>query len=454
MCRRGISARLRWAPIVGVVAWLTALPAPALAHGLGGRSDLPVPLSYFVAGALSVLVITFVALIRLWPQPRLQQPPPLRPIRLPGWRLISSVLRWLGVTGLTVVVLAGLFGADNSVRNAAPVLMWVGLWLIVPFASAAVGDLYRLMNPWDSLVRWAGRSTPVRAWPAALGLWPALALFLGFVWMELIYPRSADPGTVAGAALVFGLLLVTAADRWEGGLEGLDPFRTYNGLVSALAPFDLDRARGLRWRGWLRALPILPHRPGLTAFVIAMIATVTYDGLSATTWYDRTFGSFGVSIAGSSLLLLATGGSVGLTYAGACWAAARQAGGEWTTTSVAQRFAHTLVPIAFAYAFAHYFTLVIFEGQLILSTISDPLGRGWNLLGTAGRSVDFTVLSPYAIWWMQVATIVVGHVAGVVLAHDRALFDFPGARAVRSQYLMLALMILLTALGLVILATT
>jgi hypothetical protein len=121
---------------------------------------------------------------------------------------------------------------------------------------------------------------------------------------------------------------------------------------------------------------------------------------------------------------------------------------------VASRFAHTLVPIAFAYAFAHYFTLIVFEGQLVLSSLSDPLGRGWNLLGWADRSVDFSVLSPYAIWWIQVAVIVAGHMGGVLLAHDRALYDFPGVGGGRSQYVMLLLMVVLTGLGLVILAVS
>lgn len=451
MCRRMVMRRFGPAGLVAALLLVIAVPSPALAHGLGGRTDLPVPLGYAVAGALSVLIVTFVALVRLWPQPRMQESPVLRPIRFPAWRRLAAALRWLGIFVLVVLVTTGLFGADNSVRNPAPVLMWVGFWLLVPFASAAVGDLYRLMNPWDLLAK-AG--PPRRMWPRSLGVWPAVILFVAFVWVELIYPRAADPVAVAAIVLIFGLLMVLSADRWEGGLDGFDPFRTYNGLVSAIAPIQLSPEASPQWRGWLRALPLLPARPGLTAFVVTMIATVTYDGLSATAWYDRTFGSFGGSLAGSSLLLLATVGLLGLAYTVACWAAARQASGQWTTSTVAQRFAHTLVPIGFAYAFAHYFTLVVFEGQLLVSTLSDPFGRGWNLLGTTGRSVDFTLLSPNAIWWVQMAVIVLGHVAGVVLAHDRALSDFSGVTAVRSQYVMLVLMVLLTALGLVILSAS
>ncbi len=72
------------------------------------------------------------------------------------------------------------------------------------------------------------------------------------------------------------------------------------------------------------------------------------------------------------------------------WTAARLAQGHGlTATAVARSFTHTLVPIAFAYAFVHYFTLVIFEGQLLFSTVSDPFGLGWDLFGTASRPVRF-----------------------------------------------------------------
>jgi hypothetical protein len=110
-----------------------------------------------------------------------------------------------------------------------------------------------------------------------------------------------------------------------------------------------------------------------------------------------------------------------------------------------------LVPIALAYAVAHYFSLILFEGQQVISSVSDPFGLGWDLFGTRGYKINF-FLAPEAIWYIQVAAIVGGHLTGVVLAHDRALSDFPGASAVRSQYAMLVLMVCLTGLGLLILA--
>ena len=110
---------------------------------------------------------------------------------------------------------------------------------------------------------------------------------------------------------------------------------------------------------------------------------------------------------------------------------------------------HTLVPIALAYVSAHYLTLLLFQGQAIVFLSSDPLGDGSDLFGTAGRSVDYSVIGANATWYSQVAFVVAGHVTALVLAHDRALALYDDARlAVRSQYWMLAVMVGFTSLAL------
>jgi hypothetical protein len=188
-----------------------------------------------------------------------------------------------------------------------------------------------------------------------------------------------------------------------------------------------------------------------------LIGTVTYDGISGTPWWDElTFALVGTaqhSIWFQSLALVAVVAVVGGAYLLACWWATRIAGpGGVGTVAVVRSFAHTLVPIALAYAFAHYFTLVAFEGQLLIPAISDPIGLGWNLFGTLDYRPNYTWIPPMAVWWVQLTAIVGGHVMGVVLAHDRALAVFAGPRAVRTQYAMLTLMVALTALGLTVLA--
>ena len=109
------------------------------------------------------------------------------------------------------------------------------------------------------------------------------------------------------------------------------------------------------------------------------------------------------------------------------------------------------MPIAFAYAFAHYFTLIIFEGQQLARMVSDPFGLGWDLFGTANWAIVFSTSTTW-VWYVQVVTIVSGHIGGVALAHDRALAEFGVKVAVRTQSAMLVLMVALTSFGLFILA--
>jgi hypothetical protein len=98
---------------------------------------------------------------------------------------------------------------------------------------------------------------------------------------------------------------------------------------------------------------------------------------------------------------------------------------------------------------AHYFSLLIWQGQAIGYLASDPLGHGSNLIGTAHWHINYNFLGSTAIWYVQVLALVVGHVAGLTLAHDRALSIFrSGVEAVRSQYWMLAMMVCFTSLGL------
>jgi len=447
---------------LGVVSTLIAgvvlgLPSVAMAHGIGGRLDLPVPLSYFIVGAGVVLVITFIGLAVLWPEPRLQEGPRHEAARLTvrrGW-----VLPTLGVIGLALVLgqlIPPLFGleTDPTRPTIAPVLVWVVFWLVVPFAGAVIGDWYTDINPWRSLARvlrlGRGERTGLLD---ALGVWPAAIMLVAFTWLELVSPDSGDPATLGTAALVYtlGMLAAMGYAGRETGLAVFDGFTPYNRLLSAISPVGRRGDGRLVWRGWLRALTVLPAWRGLPAFVVVAIGTVTYDGASATESFRSFMGDFGQTMLGETVLLIGCVLAIGAAYCIASWAAARMVGGGWTTSRVAMRFTHTLVPIALAYALAHYMTLILFEGQQLIAAVSDPFALGWDLFGTADRKVDFFITTAEPVWYAQVAVILTGHVLGVILAHDRALGDF-GTEAVRSQYAMLLLMVALTTLGLLILA--
>jgi hypothetical protein len=195
-----------------------------------------------------------------------------------------------------------------------------------------------------------------------------------------------------------------------------------------------------------------------------MLGSVAFDGLSRATWWQNqlyelearyivdspTKADF-VSLGFSLLGLLAAVTAIGVLYTLAVLAA--KAIGH-TDIPLAGAFVGSLVPIALAYAVAHYFTLLVNTGQDVVYLASDPFGKGWDLFGTADFRPKQTVFSPNTIWYIQVGVLVTGHVLGLVLAHDRAISLYSSARtAVRTQYPMLALMVAYTCTGLWLLSS-
>jgi hypothetical protein len=447
----------RLAAVAAAAGALLLLPLPAYAHGIGGRKDLPVPLEFFLVGAAVVLAVSFGALAVMWPSPRLQDGPrskgPGR--RIPPW-LVGSA-QGLGIAVFALVVAAALFGDPGARSNIAPVAVWVLFWLVIPFTAAVMGNTWSILSPWRTSGKLLRLDGPDGA--GFLGVWPAAAGFFAFAWMELVSGRSAEPRMIGIAAVGYFAYMLVLASRLgvDRTVASFDAFGVYNRLISAIAPFGRRPDGRVGWRGWLRALPVLPEWPGMVAFAVAMIGTVTFDGLSNTPWWDSAsfslVGTAQKAIWFRTLSLLAAIALIGLAYLAASWVASRIARMPGMgATAVARSFAHTLVPIALAYAVAHYFTLIMFEGQLIVPALSDPLGLGWNLFHTIDFKPNYTWLAPRVVWYVQVAAIVGGHLIGVVLAHDRALAVFPSDRAVRTQYAMLALMVALTTLGLTVLA--
>ena len=438
-----------------------------LAHGIGGRLDLPIPLLYFTLAAITVLVVTFAMLSTRWHEPRLQSASG-REIKNTRWlRIGGGVGSALAVVLLVLLVLSGLLGSDDALDNPAPVMVYVGLWLVFPFLSALLGDFYQVVAPWRALARWWGLGTTQKPKTSGrLGYWPAAVVLAGFTWWELVSPVGSVPAWLAFGAVAYTLYMLVTIRWWgqESALITWDGFGAYNHLMGAMGPVGRNAEGRVVRRGWLRGLPMVAERPGLDTLAIVLIGGVTFDGLTGIPfWRNRLAGpledtlwSFGMGWQWAEILvgtfgLVAVILLVGWGYHLACAISVSMSDSMAAVAWVRTRFAHTLAPIAWAYAFAHYFTLVIYEGQVFLSAVADPFDLGWDPFGLADRAVDYTLVSPTAVWYVQLAAVIAGHVGGVVLAHDRALVDFPGSRAVRSQYPMLALMVLLTMLALFIL---
>jgi hypothetical protein len=444
----------------GAITLAIAGATPAAAHGIGGRVDLPVPAWLFVWSAGAVVIVSFVALGVLWREPRLERSGAGRPLPQPLQAVFRSPIAEVAVRALCLavflaVVLAAAAGEDSAAANVAPVFVYVWFWVGLAFLHAAFGNLWATISPWDSLARLLGiGDRPRRPYPPAWGRWPAVVLLFAFVWLELAYPGGASPRTLLMAMV--GYTVVTLGGMHLFGrrpwTENGEAFAVYFDLLSRISPLARDPEGRVILRPVLGGLPGLSPRPGLVAFVMVLIGSTTFDGFSSSNLWESWTGALspGVGTLAGTAGLLGSIGAVCLAYALSMAAAGAILRAPWHPMAV--RFSHSLVPIALAYATAHYFSLLVLEGQLGIKLASDPLGIGWNLLGTGGFVPNLALVSATAIWYVQVAAIVAGHVAGVVTAHDRSVALFPGRLATRSQYALLAVMVMFTVGGLILLS--
>ena len=439
------------------------------AHGLVGRTDLPIPKWLFGWAAAIVLVVSFAGLAALWPKPELQDERGRRWFTMP--RFVDPLLGLIGVASFVAVVYCGIAGAQDAQDNLAPTIIYVHFWVGMAVVSVVFGDVFKALNPWRAIARFvawiANRLSkdelpaPLQ-YPAKLGRWPAAISILIFTWVELNYVNRDDPSQLAIMALAYaGIQLVGMSffgiDTWE---ERADGFQTLWTTYSRLAPFR-RHGQELYVRPPLNGAPKLPIIPGTVALLVVAIGTTSFDGFSnGPLWaslgpdissFWKLFG-FSLTVRGE---LTGTVGLIGMVLLVGLFyrlgvRGMRNVGTGHTAAELSGRFAHTLIPIAFAYALAHYFSLLAYQGQALGYLISDPLGNGHsNLFGTAGASIDYTIVTATGIWYVQVAALVGGHISGLMLAHDRALAIYPNSRqAVRSQYWMLVVMIGFTSLGL------
>jgi hypothetical protein len=463
----------RWPALFAALALSAtlALPASALAHGLVGKQDLPIPRWLFAWAAAVVLVVSFVALAVLWPRPRLEGAHERAVLTVPV--VLEVLCGVLGVAAFVVVVWAGYAGSQTATANLAPTAIYVVFWVAIPFATLLLGDIFAAFNPWRATARgaaWlyarargAGEPPAPMAYPSRLGRWPAALGILSFAWVELVYVSKDDPSQLATMALLYAAVQLVGMslygiDAWS---RNADAFGLYFRLFSMLSPLHW-RARTLYLRPPLSGAPTLDAGPGTVALLCTMIGTVSFDGLSqGSIWtgqggiapdLQQRFINLGFSgetaleITFTIGLLAMVGLISGLYRLGVL---GMPSIGRGDVTDLSRRFVHSLIPIALAYVVAHYFSLLMYQGQAMAYLVSDPLGQGSDLLGTATATIDYNLVGANGVWYVQVFALVIGHAAGLTLAHDRALVVYERARdATRSQYWMLAVMVAFTSLGL------
>ena len=435
-------------------------------HGLGSRQDLPLPLPLAVGGAAVVLLLSFGVLALAWRESRWRA--------VPAGRVLPALSRWVDAPWARVAPAAvGLFafcwvgialwlGQDrvtNPVFGFRNVWLWVGL---VPL-SLLFGPVWRRLNPLTTLLVLGTRlglppeglrpltSTGWRrlgSYPAALGL-------VAFTWLELVQPDNNTLPVLRWWWLAW-VVVVLAGGVLFGGrwVAAADPFEAYAVLVSRASPWQRVDGR-VALVNPLRHLTTSPSPAGTWAVVAALLGGTAFDGFTGTSWWVRTVQASDVprvlwGTAGQLTMVALVAATFALGVRGL--GRLREQKGDGSFSVHLDLLAASVIPIVIGYAVAHYLSLLVLEGQRTLMNLSDPLGLGWNVFGTAELGINQLWLdTPQITATIQLLAIVGGHVLGVLVAHELSVRVLPAPRRVRGQVPLLVVMIGYTCGGLLLL---
>ncbi|HET7476489.1 MAG TPA: hypothetical protein VFJ97_10785 [Dermatophilaceae bacterium] len=436
--------------------------APIPLHGIGTRGDLPLPFPFVVGGAAAALAVSFAVLFLAWRTPRydsvggFQLPALTAVVDHPGfrWGARAAVLTVYVWSGMALV--AGKDLLTNPVFGFVYAWMWVGL---VPL-SLLLGPFWRATNPLrtiHSTLCWIARTDPEQGLvrlPRSLGIWPAAVGLFAFAFLELVQPDRTTLVVLRLWALMWLVVLVLGAvvlgRRWIGAA---DPFESY---ATAVAQLSVWRRVGdqIRLVNPLAGLSRWTPPPGLPAVVSVLLGATAFDSFSNTSWWIST-----VQSSELSATLWATSGLVAMTvivfstFCAASVSMARYRNDRAVRVLDFPRLmSASVIPIVIGYVVAHYATLLLVEGQRTAITMSDPLGRGWNVLGSAEMGVNTAIFDhPTVIACVQLGAIMLGHLIGIVVAHEKSVALVRPTAALAAQWPMLVVMISYTCSGLLLL---
>jgi hypothetical protein len=432
----------------------------AVAHGFEERYDLPVPLSYVITGACLVVAFTFLVAAVFMKAEALPEPAasdqstakPSSPVRI-----FVRIISWLFAV---LIVVSATIGTTDPLMNLAPTFVWIIWWVGLGFAVVVFGNFWPSLDPWgttfdafDATAKRLGFTNGIARnchWPKWLGAWPAVFLLLAWSWTEVVYPIASNPRKLGvmilgWTAISFLGMLCFGKTQWQ---KHFDVFALYFASLGRVSLRRVDTS------------PLLAA--GRVAFVIAMLSTVLFDGLrGGGAW--AVFENYLKKLAPS--MMDVNGyfvGTIGLVlvwlsflvlYVVVCAVCSRLLGTSKHAHSFSKQLAFTLIPIAAAYNVAHNFSNLVIQGQTFLQLLSDPLGRQWDLFGTAKLYPNIGIIDAKVTWFVAVFAIVIGHVISIWLSHRVALrYGQPAVRTSLATLPLTLLMIFYTAVSLLVIA--
>ena len=459
-----------------------------LAHGIGGRQDLPVPLETAIVAAVAALVISFVVLA--WSVRRRgdARTDVIRAVpidggermtsgggRTVGWlrRVVDSfawtvALRGIGMLLLAYTAMVAIFGQDLEI-NPIFGIFYIWWWVGLVFASLLLGPVWRAISPvriinaainrlrGDAEVGdGAGDGAGLFDYDEdRFGYWPAIIGLFAFTWMELIYSHNSYLGPVRLWIALYLAAMLVGGQLWGTRFYAYaDPFEVYSTLIAKLSVWGEDAEGRLVVRAPLTNLATLTPRRGLVAVVSVLFGTIVFDSFrDSVPWLKLTQGDNVIArhayLADNLALVLFPAAVAAFFCLGTVLTGV---GDDLERRHLPGLLAPSVVPIVAGYVVAHYLSYFWEGGQATLIQVSDPFSDGSNWFGTGNWSVSyFFAYHPTLLADIKVLAVVIGHILGVVSAHRRAVAVLPRRHAVTGQIPLLITMIGFTVGGLYLL---
>ncbi len=443
---------------------LLASPPPASAHAFGKLYNLPVPFWMYLFGSAAALIVSF--LIIGYFLTKHDEKTTYPKTQIPFLHHITN--RWLiglakttSVLLLSFTILTGFLGEDSSYFNFNMTFFWILFVLGNTYLTALIGNVWTTINPWKIIAEtfeyFHGKEIKgILAYPENFGYYPALITYFLFIWIELFAqttPFSLSLFLVQYTFLtLFGMYLFGKKSWLSYG----EFFGVFFGLISNVAALVHDKRTFFLRPPFMGLLARNIEHFSLLLFILFMLSSTAFDGLRETIPFANFYWQF-LTILPYSIFqmaaLLASPFIFLSIYAAFIFLTKRITKSKTPLMELALHFAPSLIPIALVYNIAHYYTLLLTQGQEMVRLLSDPFGWGWNLFNTANFTPNMSIIDANITWHAQVAFILLGHIAGVYLAHVIALKLFPSRKmALLSQLPMLILMVTYTTIGLWILS--
>lgn len=460
------SKRLLWG-MLGVI-----LPLPAFAHPAEQALVLLLPTELYTLGG-TLAVLASIILISLVPSNGLAW-------LYRGFRIGKGcdlgrapfVTSGLATVLFFTLLYVGINGPNDPQSNLLPQVIWTGWWVGLFVLQGLAGDLWRWVNPWSGLCALLfGRDAPLLTYPARLGAWPALCIFILFQVFLLADIAPSDPDRLATIAFLYWLFTFVGMALFGPAIwaRNVECFSVLFGLISSLRVVHCTKEMRVGLPGWA-SFSLAPLDMARALFCLAILVSGSFDGLRETFWWLGQIGINPLAFPGRSAVVWTSGiGLILANIAVICLYAACVQGGIYLARrfgtlaqvpfSIAFRtYAITILPIALGYHFAHYFVSFLVQIQYLVATMADPLARGWNLFGLGGFRVTTGFLNSTEgvkpILLMNVGAVVISHIISIAMTHHLSGRIANTRRdLILIQLLLSALMIAYTIFGLWLLST-